>query len=73
MAVMWTGGVITYGWGANALGRLGTDFGLVYVAVILITTTVLCGLFTHEWDDVRGQPIRLLWVGIALLVAGMFV
>ena len=23
MAVMWTGGVITYGWGANALGRLG--------------------------------------------------
>jgi L-rhamnose-H+ transport protein len=73
MAVMWTGGVITYGWGANALGRLGPTLGWSLWNAILITTTVLCGLLTHEWDAVKGQPMRLLMVGIALLVAGMFV
>jgi len=36
-------------------------------------TTVICGLLTHEWDGVRGAPLRWLAAGIFLLIAGSFV
>ena len=73
MAVLWTGSVIVYGWGANALGKLGPTLGWSLWNAILITSTVLCGVLTHEWHGVNGRPLRLLWWGILILIAGMFV
>jgi L-rhamnose-H+ transport protein len=73
MAVMWTGSVIIYGWGANALGKLGATLGWSLWNAILIATTVMCGMLTREWDGVRGMPLWWLAVGIAILIAGMFV
>jgi L-rhamnose-H+ transport protein len=72
MSVLWTGSVIVYGWGANHLGRLGPSLGWSLWNAILIATTFGCGLLTHEWDGVRGQPLRLLFAGIGLLIIGMF-
>ena len=68
MAVLWTGSTILYGWGANGLGDLGPSLGWSFYNAILIITTVACGLLTHEWDEGRGRPLRVLLVGIALLV-----
>lgn len=68
MAVMWTGSTIIYGWGANQLGRLGPSLGWSFYNVILIITTVVCGLLTHEWDEGKGRPLRILLIGVALLV-----
>lgn len=73
MAVLWTGSVIVYGWGANALGRLGPTLGWSLWNAILIATTVVCGLLTREWQGVRGRPLQWLAAGIGTLVAGMFV
>jgi L-rhamnose-H+ transport protein len=73
MGFLWTGSVIIYGWGANDLGRLGPTLGWSLWNAILIATTFVCGILTHEWDGVRGRPIHWLYVGIALLIAGMFV
>lgn len=73
MALLWTGSVVVYGWGANALGRLGPTLGWSLWNAILIATTVVCGLVTGEWRGVRGQPLRYLAAGIAVLIAGMFV
>jgi L-rhamnose-H+ transport protein len=73
MAILWTGSVIVYGWGANALGKLGPTLGWSIWNSILITTTVLCGLLTHEWDGVRGDPLKWLWSGVTVLIVGMFV
>lgn len=73
MAVLWTGSVIVYGWGANALGNLGATLGWSLWNAILIASTVIGGILTHEWDGVRGPPWRLLWLGIFILIAGMFV
>ena len=73
MAILWTGSVIVYGWGANALGRLGPTLGWSLWNAILIGTTVLCGLATREWQDVNGRPIRWLSAGVFILIAGMFV
>lgn len=73
MALLWTGSVVVYGWGANALGRLGATLGWSLWNAILITTTVLCGLLTGEWRGVSGRPLAWLWAGILILIAGMFV
>jgi L-rhamnose-H+ transport protein len=73
MALLWTGSVIVYGWGANALGRLGPTLGWSLWNAILIATTVVCGLATGEWHGVRGRPVQWLVAGIAVLIAGMFV
>jgi L-rhamnose-H+ transport protein len=73
MGTVWTGSVIIYGWGANDLGRLGPSLGWSLWNVILIVTTFICGLLTHEWDGVHGPPLRLFYIGISLLAAAMFV
>jgi len=72
MGILWTGSVIVYGWGANCLGRLGPSLGWSLWNAILIATTFVCGLLTHEWDGVRGRPLHLLFAGIGLLIIGMF-
>jgi L-rhamnose-H+ transport protein len=73
MAAMWTGSVILYGWGANGLGKLGATVGWSLWNSILITTTVLCGLATGEWRGAHGQPVRMLWASVLVLIAGMIV
>jgi L-rhamnose-H+ transport protein len=73
MGILWTGSVIIYGWGANGLGRLGPSLGWSLWNAILILTTFVCGLLTHEWAGVRGRPLQLLIVGIGILIVGMFV
>jgi L-rhamnose-H+ transport protein len=73
MAAMWTGSVILYGWGANGLGKLGATVGWSLWNSILITTTVLCGLATGEWRGTHGQPVRLLWASVVVLIVGTIV
>lgn len=73
MGFLWTGSVILYGWGANDFGRLGASLGWSLWNAILIVTTFVCGLLTHEWEGVRGRPFRLLVVGIVILIVGMFI
>ena len=70
---MWTGSVILYGWGANGLGKLGATVGWSLWNSILITTTVLCGLATGEWRGTHGQPVRMLWASVFVLIVGMIV
>jgi L-rhamnose-H+ transport protein len=73
MAVLWTGSVILYGWGANDLGPLGPTLGWSLWNAILIATTVVCGLATREWTGAPRQARRLLYGGVAVLIAGMCV
>ncbi len=73
MAAMWTGSVILYGWGANGLGKLGATVGWSLWNSILITTTVLLGLATGEWRGAHGNPRRLLWASVVVLILGMAV
>ena len=68
MAALWTSSVIFYGWGAGGLGRLGPSLGWSLWNALLIVTTLLCGLLTHEWDGASGRPVRLLLAGVAILV-----
>ncbi len=73
MAFLWTGSVVVYGWGANALGPLGPTLGWSLWNAILIAATVVCGVATHEWKGASGRPLKWLSAGIAVLIAGTFV
>ena len=73
MGLLWTGSVFVYGWGANDLGRLGATLGWSLWNAVLIATTFICGLLTREWKGVHGRPLQMLYLGIAVMVAGMFV
>jgi L-rhamnose-H+ transport protein len=73
MSILWTGSVILYGWGADRLGRMGPSLGWSLWNAILIITTVVCGFLTHEWDGVKGQALKLLLIGIALLMVATVV
>ena len=68
MAVLWSGSVILYGWGASDLGRLGPSLGWSLWNTILIITTFVAGLLTREWEGASGRPMRLLGGGIAVLI-----
>lgn len=68
MAGMWTGSVLVYSWGADRLGQLGPSLGWSLFNVILIITTVACGLLAKEWAGVRGRPLHLLLWSIAALI-----
>ncbi len=73
MAILWTGSVILYGWGANDLGALGPTLGWSLWNAILIATTLLCGLATREWAGAPAPAMRLLFAGVAVLTVGMCV
>jgi L-rhamnose-H+ transport protein len=66
MAVLRTGSLIVYRWGANGMGRLGPSLGWSSWNAILIITTFVCGLLTHEWKGAPGTALRMLLVGIAV-------
>lgn len=73
MALLWTGSVVFYGWGATYLGALGPTLGWSLWNAILIVTTMACGVLTREWEGAGGRPLNLLIAGVAILIAGMFV
>jgi L-rhamnose-H+ transport protein len=68
MAVLWTVSLIVYGWGADDLGRLGPALGWSLWNAILIVTTFVCGVLTHEWKGASRKALRMLLVGIAILI-----
>lgn len=68
MAGLWTGSVMIYGWGAAGLGRPGPSLDWSLWDAVMIMTTVVCGLLTHEWDGVQGLPIHVPLLGIGALI-----
>ena len=70
MAVLWTGSVIVYGWGADLMGRLGPSLGWSLWNAFLMLTTLICGLLTREWAGASANSLRWLIAGIAVLILG---
>ncbi|MGH9518599.1 MAG: L-rhamnose/proton symporter RhaT, partial [Terriglobales bacterium] len=73
MALFWFGSTLLYGIGAGMLGSLGTVLGWpVFMSLIVITASLL-GLATGEWKGSGRQPVRIMYAGIAVLVAAIVV
>jgi L-rhamnose-H+ transport protein len=73
MAVFWFGSTLLYGLAVGQLGSWGPILGWpLFMSLIVITATML-GMLSGEWKDCGGFPIRVQWMGVAVLVSAIFI
>jgi L-rhamnose-H+ transport protein len=73
MGVLFTGGLLLYGWGGNAMGALGAAVGWPVYQAAMILTSPLLGIATGEWKDVDSVFIRWNCLGLAILITAIVV
>jgi L-rhamnose-H+ transport protein len=73
MGFLFTGGLLLYGWGGNALGELGSAVGWPVYQAAMILTSPLLGVATGEWKDANSAFIRKNCVGLAILIIAIVV
>jgi L-rhamnose-H+ transport protein len=69
MGVTWIAAVSIYGVSAVYLGALGTSAGWALFQIFMIMTANISGLVTGEWRAAPRGALRMLFAGLALLVA----
>jgi L-rhamnose-H+ transport protein len=68
MGILWTGGLLLYGWGASNLGALGPSIGWpIFQASIIVISSVL-GIAMGEWKNAKRRTMRINYLGLAVLV-----
>lgn len=73
MGVLFTGGLLLYGWGGNAMGELGAAVGWpLYQAAMILTSSVL-GIATGEWKGADSVFIRRNCLGLAILITAIVI
>lgn len=73
MGAIWFVATIPYGMGTHYLGRLGTSVGwAINIAFSLVVANVL-GFVTNEWAGAPRQSLRMLYSGLAVLIAAIVV
>ena len=73
MALLWLGGMVGYGIGANLVGKFGTSLGyaLTVTAAVLASNTI--GVLTGEWKGVSYKTKRLVVAAVVLVLASAVV
>ncbi len=70
MGVLWAGGIVLYGRGANSMGQVGPIIAWpLFMAVIILASTI-CGFVTGEWKGSSSQAkLYMIWGLVVLLIA----
>ena len=71
--VLWYLSMMLYGMGGSFLGDAGTSVGWALMQSLAILTGNLAGLFTGEWRGAAPVSRRIMWLGLACLLAGVFI
>jgi len=70
MAVLWTGGVVLYGRGANSMGQVGAIIGWPLFMAVIILGSSIWGFVTGEWKGSSSQAKQyMVWGLVVLLIA----
>jgi len=73
MGCLWYMGVSIYGMGAAAMGPLGGVLGWpIFMSTVIIMANVW-GAATGEWKGAGAQATRMMWSGVAILIAAIAV
>lgn len=68
MAAIWMPSIALYGRAAVKMGNLGDSAGWgLYMGMVIVISNVW-GFVTGEWRGVRGRPVLLMFIGMALLL-----
>ena len=72
MGFFWFVSTVLYGLATVELGAWGPILGWpVYMSLIVITASLL-GMLTSEWKNSGRWPLRIQWLGVALLIGAVF-
>jgi L-rhamnose-H+ transport protein len=72
MGVMWAGSIILYGNAAANLGTMGASVGWAALNATGIVCANILGLLTREWKGVGPKGMRIMALGLAVLLIGIF-
>ena len=73
MGILWTCGILLYGWGASLLGELGPSIGWpVFQATIVVTSSAV-GFYLGEWDNAEPGTMKMNGIGLAVLASSIVV
>ncbi len=73
MGILWTGGLLLYGYGAGKLGDLGASIGWpIFQASIIVFSSVF-GIAMGEWRNAERRAARLNYLGLIFLVLSVVV
>ena len=71
MGILWTGGILLYGWGATALGHLGPVIGWpAFQATMIVISSVWGGLY-GEWRSSDPSVLSFNYLGLGTLVVAI--
>lgn len=73
MGLLWTGGILFYGWGATGMGNLGAAVGWPIFQGTMIVCSSLLGVMFGEWRGASARFLRLNKAGLAAIVAAIVV
>jgi L-rhamnose-H+ transport protein len=73
MGFFWFGSTVMYGVGATKLGELGPVLGWPLFMSLIVMTATFWGIVTGEWRGAGKQPLRIMGLAVAVLVAAIFV
>jgi L-rhamnose-H+ transport protein len=71
MGVLWTGGILLYGWGATLMGDLGSVIGWpAFQATMIVISSVWGGLY-GEWRNSDRLALRFNYIALGTLVVAI--
>jgi L-rhamnose-H+ transport protein len=73
MGLLWLSGIILYGIGATLVGKYGTSVGFALFVSSQILTSNGLGVLTGEWKDTSRRTRKVLYSGLAAVVASVIV
>jgi len=73
MALLWLGGMVSYGIGATLVGRYGTSVGFALFSASIILAANVGGILSGEWKSTSVRTRRLLAVGMAAILIAIVV
>jgi L-rhamnose-H+ transport protein len=73
MGALWFCSLPIYGRGAVLMGNLGSSAGWGIYMGLCVLVSNLWGIFTGEWKEGRGRPLRMMIIGQALLLIAIVV
>lgn len=73
MGVLWTGGLLFYGWGASGMGNLGAAAGWPAFQGTMIVTSSFLGIMSGEWHGVKARFFRINNIGLSTVVIAIII
>ena len=71
MGLLWGGSIFLYGAATPHLGALGPAVGWPLSLAVGLVVANIMGVVLGEWKGVAPRAVKLMWAGVAVLLAAV--